>query len=73
MSGLSLTTSSAQKEVLVGEPLKITVRWKATTAVGNVAVETPDFDFQSILLSVDDGCGALLYREYRHALREWCS
>ncbi len=70
LSGLSLTTSSAQKEVLVGEPLKITVRWKAATAVGDVAVETPDFDFQSILLSVDDGSGALLYREYRHALRE---
>jgi hypothetical protein len=70
LSGLSLTTSSSQKEVLVGEPLRVTFRWKATAPVKDVAVEESDFVFQSILLSVDDGHGALLYREYRHQMTE---
>jgi hypothetical protein len=54
----------------VGEPLKLTLSWKARRSVQAVAVEQDDFPFQSILLSVDDGSGARLYREQPHQLLE---
>jgi hypothetical protein len=70
LKGLTLGASSRQGELLVGEPLKITLRWKASRPVRNVAVEEPDFLFRSVLLSVNDGTGARLYREYPHELVE---
>jgi hypothetical protein len=70
LGGLSLTISSPQSEVLVGEPLRITCRWRASALVKGIAIEESDFLFQSILLSVDDGKGARLFREYQHEMAE---
>jgi len=70
LGGLSLAADSRQEELLVGEPLKLTLRWKAARPVAGVAVEEPRFLFQSVLLSVDDGTGARLYREYPREIVE---
>jgi len=70
VSGLSLEATTPQRELLVGEPLRLTLRWKAARAVKHVAIEEPDFVFQSLLLSVNDGSGSRLYREYPHDIVE---
>jgi hypothetical protein len=70
LGGLTLEVTSPQRALLVGEPLKLTLSWKASPSVSGVAVEDPDFLFGSVLLSVDHGAGARLYREHPHQLLE---
>jgi hypothetical protein len=70
VSGLALQISSPQRDLLVGEPVMVAVRWKATSEVKNVLIVDPDFHASSLLLAVDDGRGARLYREYPHDMVE---
>lgn len=65
-AGLQLKIDSPQRELLVGEPLKLTVRWTAAARLGGVAVETTDFEYQSLRFVVDDGAGPRTYREFPH-------
>ncbi len=70
LNGLTIDASSPQKTILVAEPLKLTLHWKASKAVKDVALEEPAFLFQSLLLSVDDGKGPRIYRESPHEFTE---
>lgn len=70
VGGLSLTINSQQKEVLVGEPVKISVTWEGHAIVKNVAVEEPDFLFQSLALAVEEGKERSIYRESARGMPE---
>jgi hypothetical protein len=66
-AGLSLDGSSPQRSVLVGEPLKLVVRWKADQDLQRVFVERGLFQEQSLSFVVDDGRGPKTYREIPHS------
>lgn len=66
-AGLSLDGSSPQRSVLVGEPLKLVVRWKADQDLQRVFIERGLFQEQSLSFVVDDGRGPKTYREIPHS------
>jgi hypothetical protein len=70
LAGLSLTVSTPRDTVLVGEPVKATVRWRANTLVRDVAVEDQKFLFQSIRLVVERDGQVEMYREAPHEMHE---
>ncbi len=70
ISGLTLRIATPQSELAVGEPLKLTVTWKAEGTVRDVAVEQADFSFRSVALSVNDGARQRMWREAPHRIVE---
>ena len=65
-AGLSLDVSSPQQSVLVGEPVKLVVRWKAEQDLQRVILERGLFDEGSLSFVVDDGRQPKTYREIPH-------
>jgi hypothetical protein len=70
VSGLSLELSSPQQAVLVGEPIKVVVRWKATADVPSILIESPDFLRRTLAFVVDDGTGPTRYKEWPRSLAD---
>jgi hypothetical protein len=64
LSSLSLELSAPQTAVLVGEPVKVVVRWKATADVPSVVVEDAAFLGRSLQFALDDGSGVRRYSEF---------
>lgn len=67
--GLRLEINSPHERVLVGEPFKLVVRW-TTEADIRVAVETPDFYRQSLILLVRGPRGLGAYWEGMHNMTD---
>jgi hypothetical protein len=70
LSSLSLAIETPRNTVLIGEPVKLAIRWRATRAIADVAVEDRDFMFQSLRLAVEQGEDTTLYKESPHQLGE---
>lgn len=70
LTGLSLELSSPQQAVLVGEPIKVVVRWKATADVPLILIESPDFMRRTLAFVVDDGAGSTRYKEWPRSLAD---
>ncbi len=73
LSGLSLEMTTPQSAVLVGEPIRVVIRWKATADLGSLDVEDQSFLNQSLQFVVDDGTGPRRYKEHPRARIEMIS
>src|SRR5688572_23260456 len=63
-SGLALRIETPQTHVLVGEPLKLTVRWRAAGSTElKVTPELADFTQQTLAFRVHDGSSERTYVE----------
>src|SRR6266705_6741007 len=60
---LSLEALPAQQKVLVGEPVRLTVVWKAQVPL-EVSTGDQDGAFAFLSFFVDDGAGRKRYREH---------
>ena len=65
-AGLSLDVASPQQSVLVGEPVKLVVRWKAEQDLQRVFVERGLFQERSLSFVVSEGGQLKTYREIPH-------
>jgi hypothetical protein len=63
VSGLSLEIASSQQAVLVAEPVKVVLRWKAATDLPRILIDDPNFGKRTVSFVVDDGTGPRRYRE----------
>jgi hypothetical protein len=73
-SEVSLAITAPQTDMLVGEPVKLTVTWKAgARSVKHVYVEDPEFLAQSLTFVVDDGVSKKTYRELPKGMAEHVS
>jgi hypothetical protein len=66
-AGLSLDLSSPQRSALVGEPVKLVVRWKADQDLQRVFLERGLFQESSLSFVVNDGRQPKAYREIPHS------
>ncbi len=73
LTGLSLEMTTSQSAVLVGEPIRVVVRWKATADLASVEVEDPTFVSQTLQFVVDDGTGPRRYKEHSRSRVEMIS
>jgi hypothetical protein len=67
LPGLSLELSAPETAVLVGEPVKVAVRWKATSDLRSLRVEDPEFLRRSLQFVVDGPPGPRRYVEQPRA------
>ncbi len=69
--GLTLEINSPQAAVLVGEPVKIVVTWRATRTLSEeIFPENRDFTNQSLVFLVSDGRTQRPYRECVRSIEE---
>lgn len=73
-SEISISIKASQADVLVGEPLKITVTWTAGDGpVKRLYVEDSEFLSQTLTFLVEDGLSKKTYRELPKGLAEHVS